>query len=116
MERKLNTVATAKSDMIKKQIIDFLMQGYSVQKAMDAVGRSVKTYEYYRKTDEGFATAIDKIRSMTKRGELQTGAVEVPDFPEFSEKYLGVKVFTHQKHWVDLLEGTTPSDLHPAIV
>lgn len=115
MENKRNTAAVAKSNAIKKQVIEFLMQGYSVQKAMDAVGRSVKTYEYYRKTDPAFATQIDKVRSLTARGELQTGTVELPPFEEFSEKYLGTKVFTHQKHWIDLLEGTTPSAIHPAI-
>jgi hypothetical protein len=115
MERKRTTTASHKSDAIKKQVIDFLMQGYSVQKAMDAVGRSVKTYEYYRKTDEQFATAIDKIRSMTARGEVGSPRGEVPPFPEFSSKYLGVDVFPHQKHWIDLLEGREPEDLHPSI-
>jgi hypothetical protein len=115
MERKRTTSASHKSDAIKKQVIDFLMQGYSVQKAMDAVGRSVKTYEYYRKTDEQFALAIDKIRSMTARGEVGSPRGEVPPFPEFSEKFLGVQVFPHQKHWIDLLEGREPEDLHPAI-
>ena len=88
MERKRTTSASHKSDAIKKQVIDFLMQGYSVQKAMDAVGRSVKTYEYYRKTDEQFALAIDKIRSMTARGEVGSPRGEVPPFPEFSKKFL----------------------------
>ena len=115
MERKRTTSASHKSDAIKKQVIDFLMQGYSVQKAMDAVGRSVKTYEYYRKTDEQFALAIDKIRSMTARGEVGSPRGEVPPFPEFSEKFLGVQVFPHQKHWIDLLEGREPEDVHPAI-
>ena len=116
MERKRVTAASQKSDAIKKQIIEFLMEGYSVQKAMDAVGRSVKTYEYYRKTDPSFGLQIDKVRSMTARGELQTGTVEVPPFPEFSMKYLGVEVFTHQRHWINLLEGTPPSDVHPSII
>lgn len=115
MERKRTTSASHKSDAIKKQVIEFLMQGYSVQKAMDAVGRSVKTYEYYRKTDEQFATAIDKIRSMTARGEVGSPRGEVPPFPEFSSKYLGVDVFPHQKHWIDLLEGREPEDIHPSI-
>ncbi len=115
MERKRTTSASHKSDAIKKQVIDFLMQGYSVQKAMDAVGRSVKTYEYYRKTDEQFALAIDKIRSLTARGEVGSPRGEVPPFPEFSEKFLGVQVFPHQKHWIDLLEGREPEDVHPAI-
>jgi len=116
METKRINSQTKNADAIKKQIIEFLMEGYSVQKAMDAVGRSVKTYEYYRKTDETFRTQIDKVRSMTARGELQTGTVEVPPFPEFSSRYLGVEVFTHQKHWIDLLEGTPPSDVHPSII
>ena len=115
MERKRTTAASHKSDAIKKQIIEFLMEGMSVQKAMDSVGRSVKSYEYYRKTDPDFATQIDKVRSMTSRGELQTGTIPLPPFPEFSSKYLGVDVFAHQKHWIDLLEGTPPSDVHPSI-
>ena len=116
MERKRTTSASHKSDAIKKQVIEFLMEGYSVQKAMDAVGRSVKTYEYYRKTDPSFALQIDKVRSMTARGELQTGTVQVPEFPEFSEKYLGTQVFPHQRHWIDLLENRAPTDIHPSII
>lgn len=91
------------------------MEGYSVQRAMDAVGRSVKTYEYYRKTDQEFSTQVDKVRSMTARGEINGAKGEVPPFPEFSEKFLGTKVFKHQEHWIDLLEGREPSDVHPAI-
>lgn len=115
MDRKRITSASHKSDAIKKQVIDFLMQGYSTQKAMDAVGRSIKTYEYYRKVDPSFALAVDKVRSMTARGEIGNVRGEVPPFPEFSEKYLGTKVFKHQEHWIDLLESRVPTDLHPAI-
>ena len=116
MERKRTTSASHVSDAVKKQIIDFLMQGYSVQKACDAVGRSIKTYEYYRKTDPDFALAIDKIRSMTARGEMGGPTQEVPPFPEFSKKYLGTEVFTHQRHWIDLLEGRVPQEVHPSII
>lgn len=115
MQRKRTTSASHVSDAVKKQVIDFLMQGYSTQKAMDAVGRSIKTYEYYRKTDPDFALAIDKIRSMTARGEMGGPTQEVPPFPDFSLKYLGTEVFTHQRHWIDLLEGRVPQDVHPAI-
>jgi hypothetical protein len=115
MDRKRVTAASHKSDAIKRQIIEFLMEGYSVQRAMDAVGRSVKTYEYYRKTDQEFSTQVDKVRSMTARGEINGARGEVPPFPEFSEKFLGTKVFKHQEHWIDLLEGREPSDVHPAI-
>jgi len=63
MERKRVTSASHKSDAIKKQVIDFLMQGYSTQKAMDAVGRSVKTYEYYRKVDPSFALTYWRVEN-----------------------------------------------------
>jgi len=116
MERKRVTAASHKSDAIKKQIIDFLMQGYSVQRAMDAVGRSVKTYEYYRKTDLEFAAGIDKLRALTARGEIGGPTQEVPPFDEFSLKYLGVQVFPHQRHWIDLLESRQPTDVHPSII
>ena len=114
MERKRTTAASVKSDAIKQQLLDFLKQGYSVQKACDSVGRSVKTYEYYRKTDPTFATAIDRLRSMVARGEMGS-TTEVPPFPEFSEKYLGTQVFPHQRHWIDLLEGREPTEVHPSI-
>jgi FMN phosphatase YigB (HAD superfamily) len=116
MERKRTTAASHKSDAIKKQIIEFLMEGYSTQKAMDAVGRSIKTYEYYRKTDPSFSLQVDKVRSMTARGEIGQSTTKLPSFTEFSSKYLGVEVFTHQRHWIDLLEGTTPSEVHPSII
>ena len=114
MERKRETALSVKSDLIKQQVLDFIKQGYSVQKACDAVGRSIKTYEYWRKTDENFAVAVDRIRSMTARGELGS-TKEVPPFEIFSEKYLGTKVFTHQRHWIDLLESREPHDVHPSI-
>lgn len=91
------------------------MQGYSVQKAMDAVGRSVKSYEYYRKTDPDFALGVDKVRSMTARGDINAPREEVPPFAEFSSKYLGTDVYPHQRHWIDLLESRPPVDVHPAI-
>jgi hypothetical protein len=115
MERKRITSASHKSDAIKRQIIDFLMQGYSVQKAMDAVGRSVKTYEYYRKVDSEFSIAVDKVRSMTARGEIGNARGEVPPFPQFSEQYLKTRVFKHQQHWIDLLEDRQPTDVHDSI-
>lgn len=116
MEKKFKSAATLKSEAIKKQVIEFLMQGYSVQRAMDAVGRSVKTYEYYRKTDPSFSLGVDRVRSMTARGEVGASTTEVPPFDEFSLTYLGTQVFAHQKHWIDLLESRPLTDVHPSIV
>lgn len=35
-------------------------------------------------------------------------------FEEFSERFLGHPLYRHQLQWLDILEGRTPRDLHPA--
>jgi hypothetical protein len=106
--------AKGNTEAVKKQILDFLAKGYTVQKACDAVSRSVKSYEYYRRTDPQFAAAVDRLRSLHQRGELLDRPA-VGEFAEFSEKFLGAQIFTHQQHWVDLLESREPTEVHPSI-
>lgn len=103
--------------LVKKQLVELLAKGYTVQRACDAVGRHPKSYEYYRKTDPVFASQVDRIRAFREQGVLKpAGAGEpMPSFPEFSERFLGMRVFTHQKHWTDLLDGRVPSEVHPSI-
>lgn len=60
---------------------------------MAIVGKSEKTYEYYRNSDPDFRKAIELIRAKVA-GEGPR--VSVPDFPEFCEKYLFQKLFPHQ--------------------
>lgn len=59
---------------------------------MKAVGKSDKTYEYYRNSDPEFKAAIAVIRDKLSRNGA---AKDVPDFPEFCEQYLGMKLFPH---------------------
>lgn len=78
--------------------------------ACGVIHKSVKTYEYYRRSDKEFSANIDYAR-LVFSGQ---GRRPVGEFPEWSEKYLGHRVFWHQQQWVDLLEGRKPRDLHPA--
>jgi hypothetical protein len=78
---------------------------------MRSVGKSVKTYEYYRSSDKAFATEVDRIRLVRAGADVRK---QPPPFEAFSREYLGQEVFTHQQQWVDLLEGHKPRDLHPS--
>ena len=103
------------ADEAKEEIIKQVTQGKSIKDSLIIVDKSLKTYEYYRRTDKDFANAIDRARTLIARGKGNLPQVEVPDFPEFSEKYLHNKLFQHQLQWFDMLEGREPRDLHPSM-
>lgn len=60
---------------------------------MASVGKSVKTYEYYRNSDSEFKAEIESIRNRIAAGGIRR---EVPDFPEFQKEYLFQEAFPHQ--------------------
>jgi hypothetical protein len=97
----------------KARLVDLYSKGHGLQEACDIMGISFKSYEYYRKTDEAFKERIDRIREFRNGGKAAVRKA-VPRFEEFSEKYLGAKIFPHQQQWIDLLEGGEPTNVHPA--
>lgn len=103
------------ADEAKEEIIKQVTQGKSIKDSLVIVDKSLKTYEYYRRTDKDFANAIDRARTLIARGKGTLPQVEVPDFPEFSEKYLHNKLFQHQLQWFDMLEGREPRELHASM-
>lgn len=94
----------------KDVILAGIRSGLTVKRACEAAERGVSTYAYYRKTDPNFRVMADA--ALQQRGDTLERK-EVPDFPEFCEKYLGTELFRHHLQWVDLLEGREPRDLHP---
>lgn len=52
---------------------------------MAMVGKSVKTYDYYRTSDEEFRKAVEDIRNRIAAGGVRR---PVPEFPEFCKEYL----------------------------
>ena len=81
--------------------------GMGVAEAMKSVGRSYETWKDWRKKPE-FKKRADAISEKLKRGEKV--ASEVPDFPEFAEKYLFQPLPLHQLRAWDVLEGREPRD------
>lgn len=96
----------------KRIILATVRMGNTIDQGCQQAGCARSTYDYYRKSDPDFRDLID--RALTSAREKKAGEVqEVPDFPEFCERYLNTKLFWHHLQWVDLLEGREPRDLHP---
>lgn len=92
-------------EALKAQMIDLLRQGLLVQDALKVVGRSTSWWKETRARDAQFRELADLVRRQvagTERG------LAVPDYPEFSEEYLGVKLWDHQLNMFDVLEGRAP--------
>lgn len=102
-----NSSATAKAT-----ILAAVRSGLTIDKGCEAAGRSRSSYQYYRDKDPDFRTLID--RALQQRAEgASANKAEVPDFPEFCQRYLNTQLFNHHLQWLDLLAGVEPRGLHP---
>jgi len=118
-------------DEAQEELISLIALGYPIIKACEMIDRSYKTYEEWRvykpkpgdkdfnedkfKKVEDFRAKVKSAQIMSKRGVNKPSTMDVPDFPEFCEKYMKQKLFLHQLQWFDLLEGREPRDLHPSM-
>jgi hypothetical protein len=106
-------ISQASSKDRRNIILATVRMGHTIEEGCRQAGIVRSTYDYYRKRDPDFRDLID--RALQSNIEKAKGAKqEVPDFPEFCEKYLGTRLFTHHLQWYDLLEGREPRGLHPA--
>lgn len=101
------------ADDAKKTILAMLRSGYTVDDACLSAGRGRTTYDYYRKTDSDFHRLTEQAKQVNTE-KIAGNRAEIPPFPEFCERYLDTKLFSHHLQWFDLLEGREPRDLHPA--
>lgn len=104
------TQAGYTSEEAKRRIVQLIAGGKSVRAACAAVGRSEKTYEYYRSSDADFATKVDLARG---RRRVDAKRVEPGEFADFRRQYLKTRTYWHQHQWIDLMEGKPPRELHP---
>ena len=96
----------------KKRLIDLINDGVTVEDACRAVGKSVKSYEYYRSSDPQFKEAIDLARVIKRRkGTISEEDANI-SFEDFRTKYLGSMTFPHQRNVTSLLEEGEPAWLH----
>jgi hypothetical protein len=105
-------ISQASSKERKQIILATVRIGHTIDEGCRQAGCVRSTYDYYRKTDPDFRDLIDKALQ-AKLEKAKGNRVEVPDFPEFCEKYLKTQLFWHHLQWFDLLEGREPRGLHP---
>ena len=103
------------ADLAKRVILQCLAEGTTVEAACSQAGKSIKTYEYYRKTDKGFAALADRARLGAKTKNFIEADVHDISFAEFRERFLHQKTFPHQQNLIDVIEGKEPGWLHPSM-
>ena len=96
----------------KKRLLALIEEGVTVEDACRAVGKSVKSYEYYRSSDPQFKEAIDLLRVLSKRKGIVAPEDAEISFEDFRTKYLNSKTFGHQRNVTSLLEEGEPAWLH----
>ena len=103
------------ADIAKRIILGAVAQGMTIEQACGSAGKSMKTYEYYRRTDKVFSDKVDRTRLGLKDKVFASGDVHDISFAEFRERFLNQKTFSHQQNLVDVIEGREPQWLHPAM-
>lgn len=100
---------------VRHQFLELIQAGSQIQSALKVVGRSRTWYEDQRRKVPEFRDAVDRLRFEVAE-HRRSGALEVPEFTEFSERFLGARVFPHMMNVIDMIEGREPSWSHPSMV
>jgi len=108
-------VADNSADIAKRIILGAVAEGMTVEAATASAGKSIKTYEYYRRSDKIFADKIDRTRLGLKDKSFASSDVHDLTFAEFRQKYLHSRTFPHQQNLIDVIEGREPGWLHPSM-
>jgi hypothetical protein len=108
-------MAENSADIAKRIILNCVAEAFTIEQACASAGKSMKTYEYYRRTDKVFADKIDRTRLGLKDKQFASGDAHDLSFAEFRERFLHNKTFSHQQNLVDVIEGQEPSWLHPSM-
>ena len=103
------------ADIAKRIILTCVAEGVTVEKACGEAGKTLKTYEYYRRSDKAFADRVDRTRLGLRTKVFASGDVHDIDFVEFRQRFLHSQTFPHQVNLVDVIEGRDPSWLHPSM-
>lgn len=108
-------MADKSSDIAKRVILGCVAEGMTIEQACASAGKSIKSYEYYRRTDKVFADKVDRTRLGLKSKNFTEVDAHDISYAEFCERYMNHKVFAHQQNLVDVIEGREPSWLHPSM-
>ena len=103
------------ADIAKRIILTCVAEGMTVEEACRSAGKSIKSYEYYRRTDKVFADRMDRTRLGLRDKVFASTDVMDLDFISFRERFLHSQTFPHQKNLIDVIQGREPSWLHPSM-
>ena len=101
------------AEIAKRVILSCVAEGMTIEQACKSAGKSIKSYEYYRRTDKVFADKIDRTRLGLREKTFASTDVTEIDFFEFRQRFLHSRTFDHQRNLVDVIEGREPGWLHP---
>lgn len=96
----------------KVLVLARIATGTRVIEAMKSVGRSEETYRHWRKFDPVFRAEVARLRDRLAVGLVSRS--DVPDFPEFCERYLKPLPLHHLRVW-DVLCGRRPRLWHDSM-
>ena len=108
-------MADNSADIAKRIILGCVAEGMTIEQACVSAGKSMKTYEYYRRTDKIFTDKVDRTRLGLKDKSFASSDVHDLTFAEFRQKYLHSRTFPHQQNLIDVIEGREPGWLHPSM-
>jgi hypothetical protein len=108
-------MAENSADIAKRIILGCVAEGMTIEQACASAGKSMKTYEYYRRSDKVFADKVDRTRLGLRDKNFALGDINEISFATFRDRFLKNKTFPHQQNLVDMIEVGKPSWLHPSM-
>lgn len=117
-EKKGNNPQAKASAEAKLKVLALVAEGHSVQKAMQLCGKKPDTVRIWIMRDKQFAQALEDAKEEAKSNSVKALGVDKQEvtFSQFSDIFLGQRVFPHHQDWVDVLEGREPSWLHESMI
>ena len=107
----------AKSLVKRQAYIEAIKAGKTNVESAKIAGVTVETVKYWLKTDKNFRAELEDAR--VEREEVRTYAKTAEKlnvkFEQFSEDYLDMKIFPHQRNFISLLEKGEPEWLHDSM-
>jgi len=107
----------AESAKKKEDYLKGIASGMTNDAASKLAGIKPDTVKYWIKSDKAFRADLDNAR--TDRDDVRAKTKDADKnnigFEAFSEEYLEMKVFPHQRNFISLLEKGEPEWIHPAM-
>ena len=101
----------AESAKKKQDYLKGIASGMTNDAASKIAGIKPDTVKYWIKSDKAFREELDNARTDRDnvRANLKTADKLAVNFEAFSEEYLEMKVFPHQRNFISLLEKGKPA-------